>query len=203
MKWCSVRFESTAFSVSVHDPGKMPPSAVPEIAFIGRSNAGKSSALNALTGRRRLAFVSKTPGRTQLVNFFSIGCEAFLVDLPGYGYAGVPLELKRHWEFLVGGYLRTRKSLVGLIVVMDARHPLSPADRTFLAWLSPAERKVHVLLTKSDKLSDQVAQRTLASTREEIESVYSGASVQIFSSLRRKGIELARETIAQWVRNYK
>jgi GTP-binding protein len=133
---------------------------VPEVAFAGRSNAGKSSAINTLAGRRRLAFASKTPGRTQLINFFSIASGAYLVDLPGYGYAGVPLPVRAHWESLVGEYVGKRESLAGVVVVMDARHPLTPLDRQLLDWLTPAGRRVHVLLTKADKLSKQAAQST-------------------------------------------
>ena len=194
-----MRFESAAFALSVHDPRKLPPPTLPEIAFIGRSNAGKSSALNALAGRRRLAFVSKTPGRTQLINYFALGSDAFLVDLPGYGYAGVPLAVKRHWESLVGGYLYGRESLAGVVVVMDTRHPLPPHDRELLAWLAPKQRRVHVLLTKCDKLSVQAALRTLASTEVELATLYPCATVQLFSSLKRSGIERARALLAQWV----
>src|SRR3954467_12759251 len=154
-----------SFSLSVHDPRDLPRPGVPEVAFAGRSNAGKSSAINALAGRRRLAFVSKTPGRTQLINFFSLGGAAFLVDLPGYGYAGVPGEVRRHWEGLVGGYIAERESLAGVVVVMDARHPLTALDRQLLDWLAAANRRVHILLTKADKLSRQAATATLARVR--------------------------------------
>jgi GTP-binding protein len=197
----TIRFESAAYSLSVHDPRKLPSPAVPEVAFIGRSNAGKSSALNSLAGRRRLAFVSKTPGRTQLINFFAIGEDAFLVDLPGYGYASVPLEVRRHWDSLVGGYLSLRESLCGVVVVMDSRHPLAPPDRQFLDWLRPAGRRVHVMLTKCDKLSAQAAQRTLSATRKALAEVAPGATIQLFSSLKRQGIDEAKEHIASWLRD--
>src|SRR5690606_2426147 len=151
-----------------HDPRELPAAGAPEIAFAGRSNAGKSSAINTLAGRRRLAFVSKTPGRTQLINFFSLGTGGFLVDLPGYGYAGVPGEVRDHWRLLVGTYIAERSALAGVVVVMDARHPLALLDRTLLAWLREAGRPAHVLLTKSDKLSRQAAQRTLAQVRKEL-----------------------------------
>jgi GTP-binding protein len=198
-----MRFESATFSLSVHDPRKLPLGKLPEVAFIGRSNAGKSSALNALAGRRRLAFVSKTPGRTQLINFFSVGDDAFLVDLPGYGYAGVPLEVKKHWEVLVGGYLASRQALVGVIVVMDSRHPLAPPDRLLLDWLRPTGRAVHVLLTKCDKLSAQAANRTLAATRKALAEAHPGATVQLFSSMKRAGLEEAKACIESWVRERK
>jgi GTP-binding protein len=198
-----MRFESATFFLSVHDPRKLPLGRLPEVAFIGRSNAGKSSALNALAGRRRLAFVSKTPGRTQLINFFSVGDDAFLVDLPGYGYAGVPLEVKKHWEVLVGGYLSSRQALVGVIVVMDSRHPLAPPDRLLLDWLRPTGRAVHVLLTKCDKLSAQAAKRTLAATRKALAEANPGATVQLFSSMKRTGLEEAKACIEAWVREQK
>lgn len=172
----------------MHDPRELPPPGAPEIAFAGRSNAGKSSAINTLAGRRRLAFVSKTPGRTQLINFFAITDRGFLVDLPGYGYAGVPGEVRRHWEQLVGDYVATRSSLAAVVVVMDARHPLTPLDRKLIEWLRAAGRATHVLLTKADKLSKQAAQATLALVRRDLQEICPGASVQLFSSLKRQGI---------------
>src|SRR6185503_10839440 len=182
-----------AYALSVHDPRELPPPGVPELAFAGRSNAGKSSAINALTGRRRLAFVSKTPGRTQLINFFSLGERAYLVDLPGYGYAGVPDAVRAHWQMLVGGYIAERPSLAAVVVVMDIRHPLTPLDRTLIEWLRTARRAVHVLLTKADKLSGQAARNTLDRVRRELAALCPGATVQLFSSLKRQGIGEAAE----------
>ena len=181
----------------MHDPRELPPPGVPEIAFAGRSNAGKSSAINALAGRRRLAFVSKTPGRTQLINFFSLGGRAYLVDLPGYGYAGVPLTTREHWKHLVGTYVSARESLAAVVVVMDVRHPLTSLDRTVLDWLREAGRPVHVLLTKADKLSRQGAQATLARVRRELATAYPGATAQLFSSLKLQGIEEADAVLSQ------
>ena len=181
----------------MHDPRELPAPGAPEIAFAGRSNAGKSSAINTLAGRRRLAFVSKTPGRTQLINFFALGDAAFLVDLPGYGYAGVPGEVRDHWRELVGGYIAERTSLAAVVVVMDARHPLTPLDVTLLDWLREAGRKVHVLLTKSDKLSRQAAQATLAKVRGQLAQVAPGATAQLFSSLKRSGIDEAATALAR------
>ena len=180
----------------MHDPRELPRPAAPEIAFAGRSNAGKSSAINTLAGRRRLAFVSKTPGRTQLINFFSLGEDAFLVDLPGYGYAGVPGEVREHWRELVGTYIAERSSLAAVVVVMDSRHPLTELDLTLLEWLQSAGRRAHVLLTKSDKLSKQAAQNTLAKVRRDLARIYPGASVQLFSSLKREGIEEAASVLS-------
>jgi GTP-binding protein len=181
--------------MSVHDPRELPKPGAAEIAFAGRSNAGKSSAINALAGKRRLAFVSKTPGRTQLVNFFSTGGSAFLVDLPGYGYAGVPGEVREHWKLLVGTYVAERESLAVVVVVMDIRHPLTPLDRTLLDWLHEAGRATHVLLTKSDKLSKQAQQRALAEVRRKLATDYPGTTVQLFSSLKREGLEEAATTL--------
>jgi GTP-binding protein len=147
--------------------------------------------------------VSKTPGRTQLINFFSLGDEAFLVDLPGYGYAGVPLEIRRHWEDLVGGYIATRESLAAVVVVMDARHPLTALDRQLLAWLREASRPAHLLLTKADKLSRQAAQATLAKVRADSEALLPGTTVQLFSSLKREGIEEAGRALARLARAQK
>ena len=193
-----MRLAAARFRLSVHDPRQLPADGAPEVAFAGRSNAGKSSALNTLASQKRLAYVSKTPGRTQLINFFAVGEEAFLVDLPGYGYAGVPLAVRQHWEELVGSYVGTRRALAGVVIVMDARHPLTPLDRELLDWLTPAGRPVHVLLTKSDKLSKQAAMRTLGEVRRALVSLYPDASAQLFSSLKRAGIEEATNVIARW-----
>jgi GTP-binding protein len=199
----AVNLASAAFAISVHDTEQLPPPGAPEVAFAGRSNAGKSSAINTLTGRRRLAFASKTPGRTQLINFFALGDAAYLVDLPGYGYAGVPLEVRKHWEVLVGRYVAERESLAGVVLMMDARHPLTPLDHELLAWLAPSNRPVHVLLTKSDKLSKQAAQRTLQQTRSGLSKIYGTSTVQLFSSLKREGLSEATAKITEWVRDAK
>jgi len=180
-----------AYALSVHDPRELPAPGVPEIAFAGRSNAGKSSAINTITGRKRLAYVSKMPGRTQLINFFSLDGRAFLVDLPGYGYAGVPGEVREHWGMLVGEYIAKRESLEVVVVVMDARHPLTPLDRTLIEWLRDAGRPAHVLLTKADKLSKQAARVTLDRVRRELTQLWPQSTVQLFSSLKGEGIEEA------------
>jgi GTP-binding protein len=190
-KRLALPFATAAYTLSVHDPRELPAPGAPEIAFVGRSNAGKSSAINTLAGRRRLAFVSKTPGRTQLINFFSLQGDAFLVDLPGYGYAGVPPAVRAHWDTLVGDYVRERASLAGVVIVMDARHPLTPLDRRLIDWLRDAGRDVHVLLTKADKLSKQAAQRTLGQVRRDLAGLAPRATVQLFSSLQNEGIEEA------------
>jgi GTP-binding protein len=181
----------------VHDPRELPPPGAPEIAFAGRSNAGKSSAINTLAGRRRLAFVSKTPGRTQLINFFSLDGRAFLVDLPGYGYAGVPPQLREHWKHLVGTYVAERTSLAAVVVVMDIRHPLTDLDLTLLDWLKEAGRPTHVLLTKSDKLSRQAARNALDKVRGQLARSYPGTTAQLFSSLKREGVDAAAAELAR------
>ena len=174
----------------------------PEIAFVGRSNAGKSSVINALANRRRLAFVSKTPGRTQLINFFALGQDAYLVDLPGYGYAGVPAAVRAHWETLVGGYIANRSAIALVVVVMDARHPLTDLDLRLLDWLRAAGRRAHVLLTKADKLSRQAAERTLSASRGKLAQAHPGTTCQLFSSLKREGIETAMEALGRAVDDF-
>jgi GTP-binding protein len=196
-------FPRAAFFKSVARLDDLPESDG-EIAFAGRSNAGKSSALNALAGQR-LAFVSKTPGRTQLINFYRVGDRSFLTDLPGYGYARVPASARADWERLLGGYLQTRPALRGLALIMDARHPLTELDRRMLAWFVPTGKPVHVLLTKADKLSRSAALQTLARVQRELAALDSdGArgsrlSAQLFSSLKKSGIEDAERVFAAWL----
>src|SRR5687768_16973188 len=188
-----------AYTLSVHDPRELPPPGAPEIAFAGRSNAGKSSAINTLAGRRRLAFVSKTPGRTQLINFFTLGGGSYLVDLPGYGYASAPHAVRDHWKHLVGTYITERTALAAVVIVMDSRHPLTELDLTLIEWLRAAQRPAHVLLTKADKLSKQAQQVTLGKVRRELATLYPGATVQLFSSLKREGVEEAAGVLSRLV----
>jgi GTP-binding protein len=178
--------------------GDLPAPSGVEVAFAGRSNAGKSSAINTLTRQSRLAFVSKTPGRTQLINLFSLGEDRFLVDLPGYGYADVPERIRRHWQDVLSRYLIERPSLRGLIVIMDARHPLTPLDRQLLEWFLPTGKPVHVLLSKADKLTRQQAAASLRRVRAEL-AAYGQCTAQLFSSLRRQGIEEAEAVIRAWM----
>ncbi|HAJ70986.1 MAG TPA: YihA family ribosome biogenesis GTP-binding protein, partial [Methylophilaceae bacterium] len=162
--------------------------------------AGKSSALNTLANHNRLAFVSKQPGRTQLINFFSLGNDKHLVDLPGYGYAKVPEAMRAHWQNLLSRYLSERSSLGGLVLVMDSRHPLTPLDRQMLDWFTPSRKPVHVLLTKSDKLSRSESTLTLNKVRKELKEGWGeNITVQLFSSLKKLGVEEAETVIGKWL----
>lgn len=192
-------FRNARFVRSVHELRDLPPPAGLEIAFAGRSNAGKSSAINTLADHTRLAFVSKTPGRTQLINFFELPRGGALVDLPGYGYAKVPDPVRRHWEKTLAAYLQTRPNLQGLVLVMDARHPLTPLDRTMLDWFSPTGRPVHALLTKADKLSRGAALATLREVRAVLAEYGTDYTAQLFSSLKGTGVEEAEATIGGWL----
>ena len=196
--------QQAEFVLTAANDDQLPPPGPPEIAFAGRSNAGKSSAINALANRTRLAFTSKTPGRTQQINFFRLRSGALLADLPGYGYAAVPQELKRHWQDFLARYLATRQSLVGLVLVVDARHGLADLDRTLLAGYLPSGRPVLVLATKMDKLTrvgaahrraDDHARRSPRRFRRTRRNV----TVVPFSATRRIGIEAAEAAIARWL----
>ncbi len=170
-----------------------------EVAFAGRSNAGKSSAINSLTNNRKLARTSKTPGRTQLLNFFSLSPQQRLVDLPGYGYAKVPVAVKREWTRQLENYLSKRQSLRGLILLVDARHPLQPFDQQILDWSIAAQMPVHILLTKSDKLKKGPAKSALLGTRRALEPHRDLVSVQLFSALKNQGLDELRETLDHWL----
>ena len=189
-------FNSATYFRSAHNWEDLPPDVGAELAFAGRSNAGKSSAINSITNQNKLAFVSKTPGRTQMINYFGMPNQRYLVDLPGYGYAGVPLELKAHWGYLLSAYLATRRSLVGLVIMMDSRHPLTELDQCMLGWFSPRQLPVRVLLTKSDKLTRNEAAATLSKIRSNLATEYPQASVQLFSSLKKQGVDEAEDWIA-------
>ena len=189
------------FVTTVADIRTLPSAHGAEIAFAGRSNAGKSSAINALAQRKRMAFVSKTPGRTQHINFFSVGPHRYLVDLPGYGYAAVPAAARAHWHELVGGYLQTRASLRGVILIMDVRHPLTGLDRQLIDWLKPTGVPVHVLLSKADKLGQQQAGATLREVQTALARDYVNCSAQLFSSTHKVGIVEAAKQIQRWLGN--
>ncbi|MEO7726021.1 MAG: ribosome biogenesis GTP-binding protein YihA/YsxC [Burkholderiales bacterium] len=187
------------FITTVAQSHALPPAHGAEVAFAGRSNAGKSSAINALAQRNRMAFVSKTPGRTQHINFFSVGPERYLVDLPGYGYAAVPAAARAHWHELVGGYLQTRESLRGVILIMDVRRPLTELDQQLIGWLKPTGVPVHILLSKADKLGQQKAQATLREVNAALARDYDNCSAQLFSSTRKIGIVDAAKQIQRWL----
>lgn len=172
----------------------LPPPDLPEIALAGRSNVGKSSALNALVGRKALARASKTPGRTQTINFYALGDAGRLVDLPGYGYARVPQTLRERWSELVDSYVSSRESLVGMVVLVDARHPLMPTDRHLIAWLGDARRKL-ILLTKADKLTRSEQNKVLRSVRAELPQ----DEVRLFSSVTGEGVEECRDLLERWL----
>jgi GTP-binding protein len=162
------------------------------VAFAGRSNAGKSSALNAITGRKDLARTSKTPGRTQLINFFALDGAQRLVDLPGYGYAKVPERIREHWQELLTRYVEARASLVGLVIVMDSRRPLTDFDVQMLDWSGSHGLAAHVLLTKADKLSRGESSTVLKQVRTRVEGV---ATVQLFSAVAKTGVDEARREV--------
>jgi GTP-binding protein len=190
---------NASFHITVASVRELPADSLAEVAFAGRSNAGKSSAINTLCNHRRLAFVSKMPGRTQHLNFFQVEEGRFLVDLPGYGFARAPKDQKHVWQALIGGYLADRPQLAGLVLIMDCRHPLTELDRSLLDWFRPAGKPVHVLLSKSDKLSRGPAQQTLRQVRAELAEMGMNASVQLFSSLKRDGAEEAEGILRAWL----
>ncbi len=170
-----------------------------EVAFAGRSNAGKSSALNCLTGIRQLARISKTPGRTQLINLFTVGDETRrLVDLPGYGYAKVPMQVKQDWQKNLAHYLDVRQSLRGLVLLMDIRHPLKELDQMMIHWAFDRELPVHILLTKADKISRGQAQSTVLQVRKHYELMHDLLTVQVFSSLKKQGVDELIEVLNRW-----
>ncbi|AAQ62044.1 ribosome biogenesis GTP-binding protein YihA/YsxC [Chromobacterium violaceum] len=189
-------FQNARFYTTVNHMKDLPATRA-EVAFVGRSNAGKSSAINTLANRTRLAYVSKTPGRTQHINFFELGDECFLVDLPGYGYAEVPEAVRAHWVELLGRYLQTRQSLIGLLLIMDARHPLKELDRRMLEFFRVAGRPVHILLSKADKLSRQEQNKVLAEVKRELAD-YPSVSVQMFSSLKKTGVDVVEQVVKGW-----
>lgn len=192
-------FQDASFYTSVNRLKDLPSLNCAEIAFAGRSNAGKSSVINTLTRRNKLAFVSKTPGRTQHINYFRLKSGLFLVDLPGYGYAKVPIEIRNHWNKFLSGYLQTRKMLLGLVLIMDIRHPLKDLDLQMLDWFLTTQKPVHILLTKADKLSRHQADTTLNKVKNSLALHYPTVSVQLFSSTKATGIEEANKTIESWI----
>jgi GTP-binding protein len=188
-------FSPAAFLRAVASPAELPPPGPPEIAFAGRSNVGKSSAINALLGRKGLARTSKTPGRTQTINFYEIGYAARFVDLPGYGYARVSHALRAQWQTLVGAYLESRATLSAVVVIMDARHPLTPLDAQLIEWLGP--RRLLVLLSKADKLPRKAQADTLRQVRARLQAA--SAHVELFSSITRQGVTETCDLLQRWL----
>jgi GTP-binding protein len=188
-------FRSAQFVLSASQLGQLPSDEGAEIAFAGRSNAGKSSALNAICEQHGLARTSKTPGRTQLLNVFALDGERRLIDLPGYGYAKVPEEMREHWRKLIDAYLRERESLRGVVLIMDSRHPLKDFDRQMLTYCTGIELPCHVLLTKADKLSRNEAAKTLAAARKECAANGWPAQMQLFSAQAKTGVDEARAAL--------
>ena len=190
-------FRLAAFLTSAAKLSQCPPDSGREIAFAGRSNAGKSSALNAICGIGKLARTSNTPGRTQLLNFFARPDGNRLVDLPGYGYAKVSASQRKEWGRLVEDYVRFRQSLAGVVLLMDARHPLKPQDCQLIDWVAALKRPLHVLLTKADKLSRGEASRSLATVRKALAQIPQ-TSVQLFSATSGQGVDEARDKLESW-----
>lgn len=190
-------YHRATFSLSAAKLIQLPPDLGYEVAFAGRSNAGKSSGLNAITGIKGLARISKTPGRTQLINIFVLDDERRLVDLPGYGYAKVAEEIKLRWQKTLGQYLQERDCLRGLMLFSDIRHPLKEMDLSMINWAIESGLPVHVLLTKADKLSNSERQRILRDVQKRVQN-YPGISVQIFSALKKIGIQEAHQQLDQW-----
>lgn len=194
-----ILFEGATFYTSANSLKDLPVHDGKEIAFAGRSNAGKSSVINTLTRRTKLAFTSKTPGRTQQINYFRLNSGDFLVDLPGYGYAKTPIAIRKHWEAFLTQYLLTREELVGLVLIVDIRHPLKDLDLQMLEWFSVTRKTVHILLTKSDKLSRQQAMVTLSQVEDFLKMSYPAVSTQLFSSSKSIGISDANSIIQNWI----
>jgi GTP-binding protein len=196
-------YQSAVFLQSASKLSQCPTSITAEVAFAGRSNAGKSSAINTLTDNKKLARTSKTPGRTQLINYFSIDDKRSLVDLPGYGYAKVPLAMKREWQKHLSEYLQKRKVLCGLILVMDIRHPMQDFDTMMLNWAVEGDMPVHILLTKADKFKKGPAKSTLLAVEKHLREskVDDLVSVQQFSSLKGEGIKELVSVIDRWLSN--
>lgn len=192
-------FHHARFYTTVNHLKDLPATSA-EIAFVGRSNAGKSSAINTLTNHTRLAYVSKTPGRTQHINFFELANGQFMVDLPGYGYAQVPEAVRQHWVTLLGNYLQTRSQLIGLILIMDIRHPLKELDKRMLDFFAVTKQPVHILLSKADKLSKNEQIKSLAQVKKLLQPYVARqqVTVQLFSSLKKQGIDEVNQIVSEW-----
>ncbi|KAA1190591.1 YihA family ribosome biogenesis GTP-binding protein [Pseudohalioglobus sediminis] len=192
-------YRRATFLTSAAKFSQCPPDEGWEVAFAGRSNAGKSSAINSLTNNKKLAKTSKTPGRTQLLNFFELSPSQRLVDLPGYGFAKVPVSVKKEWTRQLENYLAKRQSLRGMILLMDVRHPMQPFDEQMLNWAMAAHMPVHILLTKADKLKKGPANNSLLAVRKAMKPHQELVSVQLFSALKHSGHEQLIEVLDGWL----
>ena len=192
----SITLSTATYKLAAHLPRQLPADSGREVAFAGRSNAGKSSALNAMCNQHRLAKTSKTPGRTQQLVYFEVQPERYLVDLPGYGYAKVPMDLKAHWQAFINGWLQERQALVGLVIVMDIRHPLREFDLKMHDYAHARALPAHCLLTKADKLGRGAAGNTLLAVRRDLGV---RGTVQLFSSETKQGIDEARAVVTNWL----
>lgn len=189
------------FILGAAEPKQFPDDSLVEIAFAGRSNVGKSSAINAITNRRKLARTSKLPGRTQQINFFTMGEKARLVDLPGYGFAQVPLSIKKKWQETIHKYLAERQNLVILVLLMDIRHPLTDLDRQMLEWASDSGLPTQVLLTKADKFKKGKMASAVLKVEQELKKLPGQFAVEAFSSQSYIGVNKMRDQLAEWVNN--
>ncbi len=195
----SINYQLAHYFISASTVEQCPPDTGREVAFVGRSNAGKSSAINVLTSQNKLARTSKTPGRTQLLNYFELAPERYLVDLPGFGYAAVPLDVKRKWQKQLEKYLEQRKSLQGLVLLMDIRHPFKELDEMILQWCQNSQMPLHILLTKADKLTHGAASTVLLQTRKSLAEHGELVTVQLFSALKYLGVDELREHLDVWL----
>lgn len=193
-----LNYRQTHFITSAPDIRHLPTDSGVEVAFAGRSNAGKSSALNRLTEQKSLARTSKTPGRTQLINMFEVTDGCNLIDLPGYGFAQVPLEMKKKWQQALGEYLQKREALVGLVVLMDIRHPLKDLDQQMIQWGVESQLPVLVLLTKADKLKSGARKQQQLQVRKAVEAFGGDIQVEMFSALKGIGVDQARRKLDTW-----
>ncbi len=197
----TILFNKTSFLMSAPSIKQSPTDEGKEVAFAGRSNAGKSSVINTLTDNKKLARTSKKPGRTQLLNFFSLTEDRRLVDLPGYGFAKVPIVVKKNWDRNLAGYLQERQSLVGVVILMDIRHPLQKYDWQIIRWASESKMPVHLLLTKSDKLKRGAINNVLLSVEEELakEKLSASFTIQAFSSFKKFGLDELKQKLTIWL----
>lgn len=197
-------YQRATFVTGAHNLSQLPPDECIEVAFAGRSNSGKSSAINRITGQKSLARTSKTPGRTQQINYFSLDAQRYMVDLPGYGFAKVSSRMKRHWRETLSAYLQERKSLKGVVLMMDVRHPLNDFDQEMVSWCQHSEMPLHILLTKADKLGRGAGGNVLQQLRLVLGRDYAvererpWATVQLFSALKGTGVEDVWQRLDSW-----